>query len=124
MVRRNGAAALAFVLIVVATLAFGPTLVQPARAMTMTVDMKDLAFGPSTIQINQGDTVTWTNDEEIMPHDVTSGAIGQPDLGQRFGSEILTPGQSFTATFSEAGEFVYLCRLHPTMTGVVVVLPS
>jgi len=92
--------------------------------MSMTVDMKDLAFGPATIQINQGDTVTWTNDEEIMPHDVTSGILGQADLGQRFGSEILTPGQSFTATFSEAGEFVYLCRLHPTMTGVVVVLAS
>jgi len=124
MVRRNGAAALACVLIVVAVLTLGPTVAQPARAMTVTVDMKDLAFGPATIQINQGDTVTWINDEEIMPHDVTSGALGQPDLGQRFGSEILTPGQSFTATFSEAGEFVYLCRLHPTMTGVVVVLPS
>ena len=40
------------------------------QAMTATVDMKDLAFSPSTIQIIQGDTVTWTNDEEIMPHDV------------------------------------------------------
>jgi len=124
MVRRSGVGALVFALIVVAMLTIGPTVAQPAQASSVTVDLKDLAFGPATITISQGDTVTWTNDEEIMPHDVTSGALGQTDLGQQFGSEVLTPGQSFTATFSQPGEFVYLCRLHPTMTGVVVVLPS
>ena len=59
-----------------------------------------------------------------MPHDVTSGAPGQPDVGQLFSSEILLPGQSFSVTFADAGEFVYLCKLHPTMIGVVVVLPN
>jgi plastocyanin len=124
MVRRSGLAALAVMMMVVAALTIWPSGAQPARASNVSVDMKDLAFSPATIQISQGDTVTWTNDEEIMPHDVTSGAIGQPDLGQQFGSEILTPGQTFSTTFSEAGEFVYICRLHPTMTGVVIVSPS
>jgi plastocyanin len=105
-------------------LALGSSTAQPARATSITVDIKDLAFSPATIQVSQGDTVTWTNDEEIMPHDVTSGAVGQPDLGLRFGSEILTPGQSFSATFSDAGEFVYVCKLHPAMTGLVIVSPS
>jgi len=115
--------ALTIVLLATATAA-GLGAARPALATSTTVDIKDLAFGPSTIQIAQGDTVTWTNSEEIMPHDVTSGAIGQPDLGQLFGSEILTPGQTFTATFPDAGEFVYLCKLHPTMIGVVIVLPN
>jgi plastocyanin len=110
--------------IALAIITIGPGLARPAHAMTATVDMKDLAFSPATIQITQGDTVTWTNDEEIVPHDVTSGALGQTDLGQQFGSEVLPPGQSFSATFSEPGEFVYLCRLHPAMTGVVIVSPS
>lgn len=117
-------AALAVVMMAVAALAITPIGSEPARASAVTVDMKDLAFTPATIQISQGDTVTWTNDEEIMPHDVTSGALGQPDLGQRFGSEILTPGQTFSATFSDAGEFTYICRLHPTMIGVVIVSAS
>ena len=102
----------------------GLTGARPSHAASVVVDIKDLAYSPASIQVSQGDTVTWTNSEEIMPHDVTSGTLGQPDVGQRFASEILMPGQSFAATFSEPGEFVYLCKLHPTMTGVVIVLPS
>jgi plastocyanin len=112
------------VVVLVAMIAAGLSTVRPAQATSAVVNIKDLAFTPSTIQVAQGDTVTWTNSEEIMPHDVTSGALGQPDLGQLFGSEILTPGQMFTATFSSPGEYVYLCKLHPTMLGVVVVSPS
>ena len=95
-----------------------------AAASTAAVDIKDLAYSPTTIRVTQGDTVTWTNSEEIMPHDVTSGVVGQPDVGQLFASEILTPGQSFAVTFAEPGEFVYVCKLHPAMTGVVIVAPS
>ena len=102
----------------------GLTSAQPSHAASVVIDIKDLAYSPSSIQVLQGDTVTWTNSEEIMPHDVTSGAPGQPDLGLLFGSEILLPGQSFEATFPEPGEFVYLCKLHPTMTGVVIILPN
>ena len=95
-----------------------------AAAGMVAVDIKDLAYSPATIQVIQGDTVTWTNSEEIMPHDVTSGVAGQPDVGQVFASEIMMPGQTFAVTFAEPGEFVYLCKLHPAMTGVVIVSPS
>ena len=102
----------------------GLTSAQPSHAASVVIDIKDLAYSPSSIQVVQGDTVTWTNSEEIMPHDVTSGAPGDPDVGQHFGSEILLPGQTFAVIFSEPGEFVYLCKLHPTMTGVVIVAPQ
>jgi plastocyanin len=102
----------------------GLTGARPSHAASVVVDIKDLAYSPASVQVSQGDTVTWTNSEEIMPHDVTSGTYGQPDVGQAFGSEIMLPGQSFQATFSEPGEFVYVCKLHPTMTGVVIVSPS
>jgi plastocyanin len=101
-----------------------PTGARAAHASGVVVSIKDLAYSPSTIQVARGDTVAWTNDEEIMPHDVTSGAPGQPDVGQLFGSEILMPSQSFEVTFPEPGEFAYLCKLHPTMIGVVIVLPD
>ena len=51
-------------------------------------------------------------------------APGQPDPGLLFGSEILLPGQSFEVTFPDSGELVYFCKLHPAMTGVVIILPS
>jgi plastocyanin len=110
--------------LVLATTTPGLGTARAAFAQGTTVDIKDLAFSPASIQVVQGDTVTWTNSEEIMPHDATSGTAGQPDVGQLFASEILMPGQSFSVTFADAGEFVYLCKLHPTMIGVVVVLPN
>jgi plastocyanin len=111
-------------LAILAAAMMGHLHVSRAAAGAAAVDIKDLAYSPSTIQVSQGDTVTWTNSEEIMPHDVASGLAGQADMGQLFASEILTPGQSFAVTFAEPGEFVYLCKLHPAMTGVVLVLPS
>ena len=112
------------VLLLATTTVVGLGVAGPAHATSTTVDIKDLAFSPASIQVAQGDTVTWTNSEEFMPHDVTSGTAGQPDVGQVFASEILMSSQTFTATFPDAGEFVYLCKLHPTMIGVVVVLPN
>ena len=92
-----------------------------ARAAESTASIRDFAYAPTALQVHVGDTVTWTNDEQVMPHDVTSGVPGQPDVGQAFASPILLPGQSFSFTFSTAGEYPYLCKLHPTMTGVVIV---
>ena len=122
--RRNGTATLIAAVMSMGVTLVGLTSAQPSHAASVVVDIKDLAYSPSSIQVMQGDTVTWTNSEEIMPHDVTSGAPGQPDLGLLFSSEILLPGQSFEATFPEPGEFVYFCKLHPTMTGVVIILPN
>ena len=42
----------------------------------------------------------------------------------RLGSEMMLPRQSFEATCLQAGEFVYVRKLHPKMTGVVIVSPS
>jgi plastocyanin len=114
----------AIALAMLAAAAAGHQHVSGAAASMAAVDIKDLAYSPLTIQITQGDTVTWTNSEEIMPHDVTSGQPGQADVGQLFASEIMMPGQTFAVTFAEPGEFVYLCKLHPAMTGVVIVSPS
>ncbi|HEU0144113.1 MAG TPA: plastocyanin/azurin family copper-binding protein, partial [Nitrososphaera sp.] len=81
------------------------------------------AFQPNTVQVQVGDTVTWTNDDS-QPHTVTSGINGQPD--GRFDSSpnfnpLLASGQTFEHTFTEAGEYPYFCLLHPNMVGTVSV---
>jgi len=88
----------------------------------------DKGFSPNTINVKVGDTVTWTNSDN-MEHTVTSG-IGPSDQskGKQFdsglsGSTALTAGKTFSHQFIKAGEFPYFCQIHPTMVGNVVVVP-
>ncbi len=68
-------------------------------------------FSPRVIQVNQFDTVTWTNKDNTA-HTVT---------GSTFDSGLISPGGTFSHKFSENGTFDYACQLHPWMTGQVVV---
>ena len=83
--------------------------------------LTDTAFSPNPIQVSVGNTVTWTNNDS-QPHTVTSGSNGQPD--NKFNSSpnfnpLLNQGQTFSFTFTEAGEYPYYCMLHPNMVGTV-----
>jgi plastocyanin len=86
-------------------------------ASTLTTD----AYSPNPIQVSVGTTVTWTNNDS-QPHTVTSGSNGQPD--NKFNSSpnftpLLNPGQTFSFTFTQAGNYPYFCALHPNMVGTV-----
>lgn len=76
-----------------------------------TVVIQNYAFNPSTITISKGTTITWTN-EDSSPHALKS------DI---FESETLNNGDSFTYTFNDAGTFEYICSIHPSMKGTIVV---
>jgi plastocyanin len=78
------------------------------------VDIRDFAFSPNLIEIAAGDTVTWTNQDEV-PHTATGE---NRDVLQ---SGAIAPGASFSQVFPEAGEFGFFCEFHPNMTGTIVV---
>jgi plastocyanin len=85
--------------------------------------LTDTAYSPNPIQVSVGTTVTWTNND-AQPHTVTSGSNAQPD--NKFNSSpnftpLLNPGQTFSFTFTQAGEYPYYCMLHPNMVGTVSV---
>jgi plastocyanin len=87
----------------------------------------DKGFSPNPINVKVGDTVTWTNSDN-MEHTVTSGT-GSSDRnnGKQFdsglsGPTVLTAGKTFSHQFTKAGEFPYFCRIHPTLVGKVVVM--
>jgi plastocyanin len=88
------------------------------------VHIRDLAFSPVTVQVTQGESVEWVNDEDAMPHNVGSGMAGRPDMGELFLSPYLMSGDRFSFTFNDVGEFPYICPLHPSMSGVIIVSPS
>ena len=87
--------------------------IELARAATQTVTIADFAFSPAALTITEGDTVTWTNTDQVV-HTFTSttGAFDSGDLGR---------DDSFSFTFTTAGTYDYFCTPHPTMTGQVVV---
>ncbi len=86
---------------------------EPVR--TETVDLpKSYRFEPPVIEVDQGATVTWTNNDDF-PHNVH--LLDGSDV-----TEELPVGGSATITFEEAGEIPYECSLHPQqMQGKVIV---
>ena len=83
-----------------------------ALAADRTVDISGFAFAPGSVTVTAGDTVTWTNSDEVGH---TATGDGDFDTGS------IAPGGSAAITFSTAGTYAYVCTIHPTMTGTVVV---
>src|SRR5919108_230694 len=85
--------------------------------------LTDTAFQPNPVQVSVGSTVTWTNND-AQPHTATSGQNATPDgtfdSSPNF-NPLLNPGQTFSHTFTEAGQYPYYCELHPNMVGTVIV---
>jgi plastocyanin len=79
-----------------------------------TATIAGFAFDPSPVQVATGDAITWTNTDGAT-HTVT--ATG--DLA--FDSGNLAEGESFTFTVDQPGEFTYVCPIHSSMQGTIVV---
>ncbi len=108
----GGAGVLAAIVIATAGLGGGA---RDANAATSGVSVKSFAFSPATIRIKPGEAVRWINDEDTVPHNVTSETAGS------FASPTMRPGDSYLRTFETAGAYNYFCSIHPRMRGVVLV---
>lgn len=101
------------ILVVVALFLLLPA--PTAAAATQQVHMSGYAYGPGTLTINVGDTVTWTNHDQA-PHDaVTTAGPAQ------FRSPMLSTGQTWSFKFTTPGTYSYYCSVHPDMRGQIVV---
>ncbi len=110
----------AVLLIVAAQDAFAETEVTiPDQAALPSCVDSGSCFLPSDITIGVGETVTWVNDS-VTIHTVTSGNPADGFDGI-FDSEIVMAGDTFSHTFTEAGQFNYYCQIHPWMQGIVTV---
>jgi len=91
----------------------------PAGSSVPGCEETDECFIPSTVTIDVGGVVTWSNDDTAA-HTVTSGsAAAGPDA--TFDSSLFMAGTTFEHTFAEAGEYPYFCMVHPWMVGTVIV---
>ena len=83
-----------------------------ARAEDTKVSIDNFTFQPAELTVKVGTTVTWTNHDDI-PHTVVSAG--------KFRSKTLDTDDSFSFTFTAAGDYKYFCSLHPHMTGMIKV---
>jgi plastocyanin len=84
----------------------------PASGAAIKID--NFSFGPATITIPAGSTVTWTNSDDV-PHVVSS------DDNKMFKSKALDTDDHFSFTFTKPGTYNYYCAIHPKMTAKIVV---
>jgi plastocyanin len=81
---------------------------------TDAITIKNFAFGPTSLTVAPGATVTVTNKDSVA-HTITSSKAG-------FDTGDIGPGQSKTFTAPKTpGSYAYICSIHQYMTGTLVV---
>jgi len=88
-----------------------PTAGTKPRTGATDVNIASFAFGPGKISVAPGQSVSWTNADD-SPHQISVA-------GRK--TAVLLKGQSAALKFDQAGNFDYICSLHPSMKGQVEV---
>jgi len=84
---------------------------QPSAA-SAAVKIDNFVFGPQTLTVPVGTTVTWTNKDDIPHTTVSTDGV--------FKSKVMDTDEQFSYKFTKAGTYSYYCSVHPKMTGKVV----
>ncbi len=108
------------------TVPAGPTALPTAAAPAPTPAGPKEALNISnfrlpSVVVEAGTTITWTN-RDPDPHSVVHGTADTP--GGKFDSPTLSVGESYSFKFDEPGTYDYVCGIHSSMTGRVLVNPS
>jgi len=83
----------------------------PSDATAVTI--QNFSFNPPSTTVKVGSTVTWTNADSAT-HSISSS-------DNIFKSDPLPTGSTYQFTFDKAGTFAYVCGIHPSMHGTIVV---
>jgi plastocyanin len=116
--RNFGVAGLAATVIVAIALLFAgsPSVKatdQSSAAAAAEIKIDNFSFGPQTVTVPVGATVTWINRDDIPHTSVSTDGV--------FKSKVMDTDEKFSYTFTKVGTYPYYCTIHPKMTGTVVV---
>jgi len=97
---------------------------EPKEPVTVTIpegagipEDDQIYYDPQVIDVTVGTTIIWENLDNTV-HTVTSGDPNGGVTGV-FDSEMMSAGDVFEFTFTEAGSQDYYCTFHPWMLGTV-----
>lgn len=102
--------------IIALLLTFAPIANRATAQDGATVEIADFSFGPNSVTIEAGTSVTWVNND-LVTHTAT-GVGGAFDTGE------IAAGASVSVTFDTPGAYAYTCTIHPDMTGTIVVVAA
>jgi|1185.fasta_scaffold911290_2 plastocyanin len=83
---------------------------KPCPAGAVKIQMKDIKFAPEKAGAKVGQSVCWTNDDDVQ-HDAVD------EDGHAFHSALFGQGKTFTWKADTAGTVKYVCTVHPGMDG-------
>ena len=86
-------------------------------AAVHTVQVSDFTFTPANVNALCGDTVLWNWAPGAMPHTTTSTAV--PACANGWNAPINSTSTSFMYIVPCAGNYLYVCTLHPGMNGSI-----
>jgi plastocyanin len=86
-----------------------------AAGTSIAVTMQNIAFSPRTVHAKVGDTIKWTNQDQVA-HNVTYFSGPQFSSSSTFGN-----GGTFSLKLTKAGTIQYRCTIHPGMNATIVV---
>ena len=77
-----------------------------------TIEINNFKLIPDTVTIKRGGTVTWVQKDSIA-HTVAITDIPE--------SPSLNKGDTWSYTFDKTGNYNYICSIHPSMKGRIIV---
>lgn len=95
----------------ITVIAAGALAASSPPQTSLTVHMRSFAFTPQSATVPAGSTVAFVNDDSAI-HNVT-------DPDDRISSGDIANGSTWRYTFSNPGDYRYVCTYHPWMKGVI-----
>lgn len=91
----------------------GTLMALPLMAQSAGVSIANFKFSPDTVSAAPNAAITWTNNDGA-PHQIVVAAKGLK-------TAVLNKGQSAQLKIAEAGAYDYVCGIHGSMTGKIVI---
>jgi len=88
---------------------------------TASVTVMNYSFSSKTVTISQGGTVTWNFNSGQTEHSTTRTGSESWDSGVLNSDSYQSYERNFD-TIDTTGTFQYVCKLHSSMTGTVIVV--
>lgn len=87
-----------------------------AQANDTAIDQAGQKFSPDSVTIKAGDSMTFTNKDDVTHNiHIINAAGDSEDKG------LQKPGENIKQTFDKAGEYQVRCSIHPKMKMTVTV---